>query len=82
MSSGSLLSGVLKSGETVSSYHHQALEREPEGFNVTARSEDGLIEAIEGGKGRLLGVQWHPERDGTGRILVRTMIRKWCGYDL
>lgn len=61
VSSGSLLSGVLKSGETVSSYHHQALEREPEGFNVTARSEDGLIEAIEGGKGRLLGVSGIPK---------------------
>lgn len=82
VSSGSLLSGVLKSGDMVSSYHHQALENEPEGFSVTARSEDGLIEAIEGHGGRNLGVQWHPERDGTGRSLVGTMIRKWCGYDL
>jgi putative glutamine amidotransferase len=80
--SGSVLAEAVKSGDTVSSYHHQALEREPDGFSVTARSEDGLIEAIEGRGGRSLGVQWHPERDGTGRSLVKTMIRKWCGHDL
>ena len=41
-----------------------------DGLRVSARSsEDGVIEAIEGGQGQLdpdksfiLGVQWHPER--------------------
>lgn len=44
----------------VNSYHHQALRFCPEGFTVSARSEDGMIEAIE--KDHVLAVQWHPER--------------------
>ena len=43
----------------VNSYHRQcALEPAP-GFRVTARAEDGTIEAIE--RGSIIAVQWHPE---------------------
>jgi putative glutamine amidotransferase len=45
-----------------SSHHHQGIERVGEGIAVTARSDDGLPEAIEReGDGWMLGVQWHPE---------------------
>lgn len=46
------------------SYHHQAVKEIGKGLCVTARHEDGTIEAIESqGPGRfLVGVQWHPER--------------------
>ena len=47
----------------VNSYHHQAINRLAPGLVATARSEDGLIEAVEGtGKQFILGVQFHPER--------------------
>src|SRR5690625_4008524 len=47
---------------TVNSYHHQAVDRPGTGLRVTARSSDGLAEAVEGTEGAwLLGVQWHPE---------------------
>ncbi len=41
--------------------HHQAVKMPGRGMDVTAFSEDGIAEAIEG-PARLLAVQWHPER--------------------
>ncbi|SHJ47557.1 gamma-glutamyl-gamma-aminobutyrate hydrolase family protein [Desulfofundulus thermosubterraneus] len=57
--------GVMR----VNSFHHQAVRRLAPGFIVSARSVDGIIEAVEStGPGFALGVQWHPEtmwgRDG------------------
>ena len=45
------------------SRHHQAVREPGRGMRVVARSEDGLIEAIESEDRRrfVLGVQWHAE---------------------
>lgn len=46
----------------VNSAHHQAVKSVPHGVTVSARSPDGVIEAIEAAnKAFCLGVQWHPE---------------------
>ena len=48
--------------DRVNSFHHQAVDRVPDGFIVTARSPDSIIEAIESPDKRFyVGVQWHPE---------------------
>lgn len=46
----------------INSYHHQAVKDLAPGFKATARSEEGIIEAIESiDKKFVIGVQWHPE---------------------
>lgn len=46
----------------VNSLHHQALKEIGQGFKVTARADDGVIEAIEmKNRDFVVGVQWHPE---------------------
>lgn len=42
--------------------HIQALADLGAGLRVTARAADGVIEAIESADGRVIGVQFHPER--------------------
>jgi len=56
----SVLASLVGTHYGVNSLHHQAVERPAEGARVVARSEDGVIEALEG-RG-FLAVQWHPER--------------------
>lgn len=46
----------------VNSFHHQAVKEAAPGMRITAKSEDGIVEAIESEEGRfVVGVQWHPE---------------------
>jgi putative glutamine amidotransferase len=61
--SESLLASVYGSVSVpVNSYHHQAVKDVAPGLHVTARSDDGLAEAVEmPGRTFVLGVQWHPE---------------------
>ena len=63
----------------VNSMHHQAVKALAPGLLVSARAEDGVIEAIESeGPGYLVGVQWHPEvfeqRDERTRKLFRSFV--------
>lgn len=46
---------------TVSSYHHQSVDRPGRDLRVVAHAPDGGIEAVEHTTRDLLAVQWHPE---------------------
>jgi len=61
--SGSRAAAILGDAVEVSCYHHQCLAELGAGMVVTARSEEGVIEAVEipEARGWFLGVQWHPE---------------------
>lgn len=46
----------------VNSLHHQAVDRIATDFQIAAKDDDGIIQAIESTKRRfMIGVQWHPE---------------------
>lgn len=69
----------------VNSMHHQGIERLGAALLVTARSDDGLIEAIEAeGAGFGVGVQWHPEMlidtDAATRRLFQSFIDAALAY--
>lgn len=46
----------------VNSFHHQAIDKIPPGYIVSAKTVDGIIEGLEiDNRSDILGVQWHPE---------------------
>lgn len=61
---GSVLSSLVGDSVVGKSYHHQGIDRVGEGLVVTARSDDGTIQAVELPSVPFgLAVQWHPEQD-------------------
>lgn len=46
----------------VNSFHHQGIRDVADGLRPVAWAPDGLVEAVEGARGWVVGVQWHPER--------------------
>jgi putative glutamine amidotransferase len=62
LSDGSRIAGWLGPRTDVATYHHQAVDRLPDGVVATGWSDDGTIEAIEVCEASWsIGVQWHPE---------------------
>jgi len=76
-----LLNDHMEDGETchVNSRHHQAVKQAAAGFEVTATSPDGVIEAMEKPDAPFcVAVQWHPEnfwRTGEFRELFQGLVR-------
>ena len=71
---GSLMERVYGDGELrVNSMHHMAVDEVAQGFEVTARCPDGIVEAIES---RMLdwfaiGTQFHPEAETASALDLR-----------
>lgn len=76
-----LLKDHMEDGETchVNSRHHQSVKDVARGFEVTATSPDGVIEAMEKPEAPYcIAVQWHPEnfwRTGEFRELFEGLVQ-------
>lgn len=78
---GALLGGAAKAPAaaaaeavelSVAVYHHQAVDAVAPGLQVSARSADGVIEALEHERMRFgLAVQWHPEETAADRRIFQ-----------
>lgn len=76
----------------INSSHHQAIGIPGDGLRVVARcSQDGVIEAVEGGQSVkdgqahfVLGIQWHPERSleisAASRAIFSRFIEESSGW--
>jgi putative glutamine amidotransferase len=71
LESGSLIARAVGGERThVKSYHHQGVRDIGTGLRATGwASADGLVEAIEGDDGFVLGVLWHPEEDDASELI-------------
>ncbi|MEN0013627.1 MAG: gamma-glutamyl-gamma-aminobutyrate hydrolase family protein [Solirubrobacteraceae bacterium] len=60
---GTKLAALTRGGRVaVNSFHHQAVKRLGSGLVVSARDDDGLVEAVEDpDRPFVVGVQWHAE---------------------
>jgi putative glutamine amidotransferase len=67
----------LAAGVTNSS-HHQAVDRVADGFRISARAQDGTVEAFERAEQDsqpfFLAVQWHPEAMAAGLPLSDSVL--------
>jgi putative glutamine amidotransferase len=71
---GSLMERVYGEGEIrVNSVHHMAIDEVAEGFAVTARCPDGVVEAIESIRPDwfAIGTQFHPESESASALDLR-----------
>lgn len=82
VAAGTTLAGLVGAGDTdVHSYHHQGVERVGAGLAVTARTDDGLVQAVEAvDGGYCVAVQWHPEQDGEDRRLFVGLVAAAAAY--
>ena len=72
---GSLVAGMLGASLTVKSYHHQAADRVPPELAVTARGDDGVVQAVEVlGMPFGVAVQWHPEESPEDSRLLTGLV--------
>lgn len=80
---GSELAELVGAGVTAKVYHHQSIDRVADGLTVTARSADGVIEAVELDSVPFgLAVQWHPEESRDDLRLFEGLVdaaRKYRG---
>lgn len=78
---GSRLAEIVGEEVTVPSYHHQALDRVGSGLTVSARSDDGIVQAVDVDDMRFgVAVQWHPEESRDDLRLFAALVAAAAAY--
>lgn len=63
---GTRTAALLGDRVTVQSYHHQAIDEVAPGLTVSARGDDGIVQAVDVDAMTFgVAVQWHPEESAT-----------------
>lgn len=71
----SVMAHLLGTETKVHCYHHQAIDDLAPALTAVGWAEDGTVEAVEDRDRQfLLGVQWHPEEDGTDLRLFAALV--------
>ncbi|MFD7445003.1 gamma-glutamyl-gamma-aminobutyrate hydrolase family protein [Streptomyces sp. NPDC059909] len=72
---GTRYAALVPEESSVPTYHHQAVDLLGTGLVVSARAEDGTVEAVElPDPAWVVGVQWHPEMGEDTRVM-RGLVR-------
>lgn len=75
---GTVLHGIVADDRTtVRTGHHQAVDEVGDGLRVVARADDGVVEAVEGVDGWVLGLQWHPEEGAGDRVALARLLDEY-----
>ncbi len=78
---GSAIAALHHDSPAVPVYHHQAIDALGEGLVVTARSADGVVEAIEDPNLTFcVATQWHPEQDADSARLFAGFVAAAAGF--
>jgi putative glutamine amidotransferase len=78
---GSLIHDLLGDSASSPCYHHQAMDTVPGSLRVTARSSDGMAQALETTDGGwVLGVQFHPEQNPSDLRLFQGFVEAAASY--
>lgn len=80
----SILYDLLGEESEVNSFHHQAIGKIAKDFNIVAKANDDIIEAIEYKDKNhfILALQWHPELMSENDIKMQNIFNKFvfiCG---
>lgn len=79
---GTTAAALLGDRLTVQSYHHQALDEVAPGLTVSARGDDGVIQAVDVDVLSFgVAVQWHPEESAADDArLFRALVEAAAAY--
>lgn len=61
------------------SFHNQGAFFIKEPLKIIAKSDDGIIEAIENKEQKILGTMWHPEREKPYLLEDINMVKNFFG---